>query len=101
MSELKLCKDCRHYQKAWAHPFGGPYLPESCRAPELTRTSPVTGNQIWIDEKADHAPLQMREAGGCGADAKWFESAPEAVIAIQNAHQDPIKQTGGIMDWLF
>ena len=74
MSELKLCKDCKHYRPgAYAY---GVSCEAACLHPENMETCPVSGGRVFKNGGNAATPLYQRKQGGCGMDAKRFEQAP-------------------------
>lgn len=75
MSELKLCKDCKHFQPAIG--YVGGIIEEWCAHinPEtLGEPEPVYGNR----ESSDPInPSSKRTAGSCGMAAIFWEPIPE------------------------
>jgi len=67
MTDLKLCKDCKHYKRDWgARITGYGDTFDLCLHPALTGNV-VTGKSNG--KYCDH----MRKYYGCGMDAKFFE----------------------------
>ena len=59
---VKLCRDCKHLT-----------VVGMCHAPKNMKFSYVTGEQSSVQ-----SPQYLREEGGCGYDAAWFEPASVA-----------------------
>ena len=69
MTELKLCKDCKHYRKDWyARITGHGNAFDMCFNPLLNAPDPVTG------ELKGRFCDTMRRYHQCGMYAKYFEA---------------------------
>ena len=68
MTDIKLCKDCKHYKKDWyARITGYGDTFDICVNPHLVAVNPVSGKT-----KGGFCDT-MRKFHGCGMDAKFFE----------------------------
>lgn len=74
MSELKLCKDCKHLVLTKAALFVS--VPALCAHPSLLGIDPVSGDRVFKRGIYSSMPRNVRETGECGMDAKLFEAAP-------------------------
>ncbi len=74
MSELKLCKDCKHYRPAQSCYMAG--IPDACMHPDMLELDPVHGRQVFKAGYSSSRPHYQRKQGACGMDAKRFEQAP-------------------------
>ena len=121
MSEIKLCKDCKHFSppvnpyysqlaaiqgagygacvnpypalqgQIGAYPISEPKRVGLCKRGDLWTTDPVYGCSVAINEQATEAKWQ-RESGECGKEAKFFEDKPEPEPII---HETPLNLFGG------
>lgn len=126
MSEIKLCKDCKHFSPpinvyysqqaaaqgiAWggaANPFNSqlhqidnyqkPASVGLCKRADLWTTEPVYGLSVAVNEKASEAKWQ-RESGECGTDARCFELKHEPELPIVEISSDPWR--GGLFGGSF
>lgn len=67
MSEIKLCKDCKHFR----------YAEPVCGRADLWEMNLVYGNEQPIDANIVNAERQRDT--DCGRDAKYFEPMPVPV----------------------
>jgi hypothetical protein len=69
MTDLKLCKDCKHYKKNWfEHLTGGGDRFDMCLNPV------VSGNLVTGKVKGGRFCDMMRLSyGKCGEEGKYFE----------------------------
>lgn len=83
MSELKLCKDCKHFRGVRPRKYS------TCQHPNQYATSPVTG-EVEYQPKYSFCETQRItiEESQCGPNGKWFEPAQEEAIACQSSIQD-------------
>ena len=69
MTDLKLCKDCKHYKKDWNARFTGfGDTLDTCHNPVLSEnlvTGKVKGGRF--------CDLMRLPYGGCGEEGKYFE----------------------------
>ena len=70
MTDIKLCKDCKHYKKSWVeHLIFGSDADDKCLHPVLSENL-VTG-QIKGGRFCD---LMRKTYGGCGEEGKYWEA---------------------------
>jgi hypothetical protein len=103
MSEIKLCKDCKHYRA----PTCGIGFESYCQHPSLMEVSPVSGHQVFKNGWYESTPIYQRKKGACGKDGVLFEQSPEPDLppspmpnhySIQPATQ-PVR--AGFWSWFF
>jgi len=127
MSEIKLCKDCKHFSppvnpyysqqaamqgaaygacanpfstlqgQIGAYPISEPKRVGLCKRCDLWTTDPVYGWPIAINEQGAEAKWQ-RESGECGKEAKFFEPKPEPVKAEPPSIPDGFKVVAHIIE---
>jgi len=68
MTEIKRCKDCNHFDKSRTTQAG--YFGARCRRP--LGEDPVYNGKLL----AHCSPLEERQTGECGMEAKFFERKP-------------------------
>ena len=70
MTDLKLCKDCKHYKKSWVeHLIFGNDADDKCFHPVLSEnlvTGKVKGGRV--------CSFMRLYSGGCGVDGKYWEA---------------------------
>lgn len=68
MTDLKLCKDCKHYKRDWSARitgFGDTF--DLCLNPALT------GNVVTGRFNGKYCDMMRRNYAGCGEEGKYFE----------------------------
>lgn len=70
MTDLKLCKDCKHYKKSWVeHLIFGNDADDKCFHPVLSEnlvTGKVKGGRV--------CSFMRLYSGGCGVEGKYWEA---------------------------
>ena len=70
MTDLKLCKDCKHYKKSWIeHLIFGNDADDKCFHPVLSEnlvTGKVKGGRV--------CSFMRLYSGGCGVEGKYWEA---------------------------
>ena len=70
MTDLKLCKDCKHYKKDWfEHLAGGGDRFDICH------NTVLSGNLVTGKVKGGHfCDIMRRNYAGCGEEGKYWEA---------------------------